>query len=631
MTLSTLISCYQVMLTKALKARRKVNINKKIDKYIILNDFNYNGNESQNKIINLLKEKNRIKKSFLNKISTSSVNTLLNKKIIKEEIEETYRKEYNYILKEKKQLTEEQLKVVSNIENTDKQVTLLHGVTGSGKTEVYMELIERTINNNKQAIVLVPEISLTEQITNRFLSRFGDNIAVLHSKLSDGEKYDEYRRIAKGEVNIVIGARSAVFAPLKNIGIIIIDEEHTSSFKQENNPKYSTLEVAKIRSEYHNSKIVLGSATPTLETYARSKKGLYNLEELRTRVNKKEFPIIKVVDMNKETRKGNQIFSQELINSISDKLNKKEQVMLLLNRRGYSSFISCQNCGYVQKCPNCDITLTYHKTSNTLRCHYCGYGSKIITKCPECNEESITNLGLGTEKVEEKLKELFKDARIIRMDLDTTTKKGSHAKIIEQFSNHEYDILIGTQMIAKGLDFPLVSLVGVINADTSLNIPDFRSSEETFQLLSQVAGRSGRSDIKGEVIIQTFNEEHYVIQYVKNHDYLGFYQEEMNLRHTLGYPPYYYITSIKVLGKDYEKCKNTSNQIYKILKTNLKSSIILGPSIANPFKINNVYRFQIMIKYKKEENLYQILENILEHYKMDNNVKIDIDFNPNRI
>lgn len=631
-TLSTLISCYQVMLPKALKAKNGVVVPIKMESYLIPGtqpDFKLN--VKQTEIVNLVKEKGKILKKEANLISNSSVKTLLKKKILIEIKEEVYRLNYNEEKKTKYLLTSLQKQAVDTIlakKNTN-TTFLIHGVTGSGKTEVYMEIIEKLLDLGKESIVLVPEISLTEQIVLRFKKRFNDSIAILHSRLSDGEKYDEWRRIASGSVKIVIGARSAIFAPLKNIGVIIIDEEHTDSYKQDSaNPKYNALDIAKWRSNYHKCPVVLGSATPTLESYARCKKGVYELIELKERVNQKRMPQTQIIDMNNEAKFGNGNFSKTLVAEMKECFNRNEQVILLLNRRGYSSFVSCKNCGYTEKCPNCDITLTYHKSSNTLRCHYCGYGSKLNNICPNCHEESISTLGVGTEKIEEQLNKIFPDKKVIRMDYDTTSKKGSHEKIIKAFSNLEYDILLGTQMVAKGLDFSNVTLVGVINADTSLNIPDFRSSETTFQLLCQVAGRSGRGEKEGKVVIQTFNPDHYAIRHAKNHDYISFFTQEMSIRHKLGYPPYYYLTSIKVLSKSYEDSKNISSTIATYLTKNLTNTIVLGPSVANVFKMNNIYRFQIILKYKKEENLYKVLNDLLEHYKTNQKVKIDIDFNP---
>lgn len=631
-TLCSLMTSYQAMLPKALKAKKKVNMTPKYDTYICINYGMYNNdikfNASQEKILELLKENKKVKKEVLNKISVSSVNTLLKKNILLEEKEENYR--YNLINEEKIKfnLNEEQQKVYKEIFNfiNTNETFLLYGVTGSGKTNVYMKVIEDVIKNNKTAILLVPEISLTPQIIKRFTSYFS-NIAVLHSGLSDGEKYDEWRKINEGKVNIVIGARSAIFAPLKNIGVIIIDEEHSQTYKQENNPRYNAIDIAKERCKYHNCPLILGSATPSLESFARAKKNVYKLLELKNRYNNNTMPKVEIIDMNKEFKKASGYFSNTLIDQIKETLERKEQVILFLNRRGYSSFLTCSSCGYVEKCPNCDISLTYHKSSNMLRCHYCGYATKRKKLCPKCQEE-FKDYGIGTEKVEEELKSLIKDAKIIRMDVDTTTTKNAHAKIINSFLEEKYNILIGTQMIAKGLDFPNVTLVGVLNADIGLNFPDFRSSETTFSLLNQVLGRSGRGNKEGKVLIQTFNPEHYAIAYTKNHDYLGFYNEEMKIRKILKYPPYYYICSIKIISKDYNLASKSSYDVVNYLKQNIKNEIILGPSVCNVFKLNNNYRFQIIIKYKDVNNILEYLTNIEHHYFNKKDIKVEIDFNP---
>lgn len=631
-TLCSLMTSYQAMLPKALKAKKKVNMTPKYDTYICINYGMYNNdikfNTSQEKILELLKENKKVKKEVLNKISVSSVNTLLKKNILLEEKEENYR--YNLINEEKIKfnLNEEQQKVYKEIFNfiNTNETFLLYGVTGSGKTNVYMKVIEDVIKNNKTAILLVPEISLTPQIIKRFTSYFS-NIAVLHSGLSDGEKYDEWRKINEGKVNIVIGARSAIFAPLKNIGVIIIDEEHSQTYKQENNPRYNAIDIAKERCKYHNCPLILGSATPSLESFARAKKNVYKLLELKNRYNNNSLPKVEIIDMNKEFKKASGYFSNTLIDQIKETLERNEQVILFLNRRGYSSFLTCSSCGYVEKCPNCDISLTYHKSSNMLRCHYCGYATKRKKLCPKCQEE-FKDYGIGTEKVEEELKSLIKDAKIIRMDIDTTTTKNAHAKIINSFLEEKYNILIGTQMIAKGLDFPNVTLVGVLNADIGLNFPDFRSSETTFSLLNQVLGRSGRGNKEGKVLIQTFNPEHYAIGYTKNHDYLGFYNEEMKIRKILKYPPYYYICSIKIISKDYNLASKSSYDVVNYLKQNIKNEIILGPSVCNVFKLNNNYRFQIIIKYKDVNNILEYLTNIEHHYFNKKDIKVEIDFNP---
>lgn len=628
---STLISCYQTMLPKALKAQNKTTINKKMIKYVELCSNSFPKlKPNQEKIVEYLRINGKVKKEEVNKISVSGVNTLIKNGIIIESLIEEYRLVTKDINKEKEtfKLTIEQQEAKNKIlSQTQSSVFLLHGVTGSGKTVVYMEIVEEMLNRGKDSIFLVPEISLTPQMVYHFKSRFGDEVAVLHSRLSEGEKYDEYRKIVEGKVHIVVGARSAVFAPFKNLGAIIIDEEHTTSYKQDNNPKYSAIEIAIERAKNNNAIVILGSATPSLETYARSIKGLYTLVELKHRVNTNNLPLVEIVDMSKEKHRGS-IFSSRLITEVNKRLEEHEQIILLLNRRGYSSFITCSNCGYTAKCPHCDITLTYHKTSNTLRCHYCGYADKMNDICPSCGEKAIKTLGTGTEKVEEEIKKVF-NARVVRMDLDTTSKKGSHEKIITAFKNHEYDILLGTQMIAKGLDFSNVTLVGVINADTSLMIPNYRSNEYTFQLLMQTAGRSGRREKNGSVIIQTFNPEHYAITLASKHDYIDFFKQEMEVRRKLSYPPYYYLIYIKVIGKDYNKISIESNKIASILTRELKNSKILGPTTCSVFKLNGLFRFGIIIKYKKEEKMEEVLQSLVNHYKGNQTVKVDIDVNPN--
>lgn len=632
MTLSTLISAYQTMLPKALKASSKRSINIKYVTYLKLDREKLLGVKLTNKdheFLNLFGEKDTILKSDV-KGFVYTINKLKDAGVIDLEMVEKYRLDYgSYSKKDDKPLTVDQEMAINKIINSDKMTCLLYGVTGSGKTYVYVHLIRYMLGMGKTSIVLVPEIGLTPQMIAEFKSRFTCGVAVLHSRLSDGERYDEYRRINRGEVEIVIGTRSAVFAPLKNIGIIIIDEEHTSSYKQDNNPKYNAILVAQERCRYHNAKLILGSATPSLDSYARAVKGVYELVVLPKRVNNRKLPLVNVVDMNKEIKKSGYL-SSLLIDKIKKALDRNEQVMLLLNRRGYASLIACSSCGHVFKCPSCDISLTYHKNSNMLRCHYCGYAEKLLDICPSCHERAIRNLGVGTERIEEELNKIFK-ARIIRMDYDTTSTKGAHEKILSSYANGEYDILLGTQMIAKGLDFKNVTLVGVINADTSLLMPSYKSSEYTFELLCQVFGRSGRSDKEGEVVVQTYNKDNYAIVRAINHDYIGFFKEEMGIRRKLLYPPYVYIVLVRILSKDYDLAKRESINIKKYLDLNKKDEIILGPGLANVFKINNVYRFQIMIKYKNEDNIYDLLNKVLNHYKTVSSIKVDVDFNPNNI
>lgn len=635
--LASLSSCYQVMLPKALKAEVKSNIKIKYDRYLhriksIEEIDRYIGNckyESQINLLCKLKEGDIL----ITKMS-SSINTIIKYGFATIIYEECKRYKYDGISNYKRVNLTDKQRLVSDtiISSFGKSDTfLLYGVTGSGKTEVYMDVIEKVLNSGKTAIMLVPEIGLTPQIVGKFISRFGDVISVLHSKLSDSERYDEYRKITNGESKIVIGTRSAIFVPFNNIGVIIIDEEHTSSYKQDNNPRYSAINVAEWRSKYHNCPLVLGSATPSLESFAKAGNHVYKLLSLTERAGGSVLPNVNIVDMKEEVKKGNFILSDILKNKIGEVLDRGEQAIILLNRRGYSSTISCKECGYVYKCPNCDITYTYHKSSNNLKCHYCGYSMVLPNKCSICGSDNLKDYGLGTEKLEETLNSLYK-ARIVRMDVDTTSKKGQHQKIIDDFGEHKYDILIGTQMIAKGLDFPLVTLVGVVSIDSSLTSPDYRASENTFQLLSQVSGRAGRSENKGEVIVQTFNPDHYAITLAKNHDYIDFYKEEMKVRKMLKYSPYYYMVLVSITSKDYELGFKEANKIGSYIRNNInKDSIVLGPTMANMFKVNNIYHYQIIIKYRKDDSLMKVLKFIIDMQVKNNKIDVSIDFNPSRI
>lgn len=635
--LASLSSCYQVMLPKALKAEVKSNIKIKYDRYLhriksIEEIDRYIDNCKYKSQINLLC---KLKEGdiLITKMS-SSINTIIKYGFASIIYEECKRYKYDGISNYKRVNLTDKQRLVSDtiISSFGKSDTfLLYGVTGSGKTEVYMDVIEKAINNGKSAIMLVPEIGLTPQIVGKFISRFGNVISVLHSKLSDSERYDEYRKITNGESKIVIGTRSAIFVPFNNIGVIIIDEEHTSSYKQDNNPRYSAINVAEWRSKYHNCPLVLGSATPSLESFAKAGNHVYKLLSLTERAGGSVLPSVNIVDMKEEVKKGNFILSDMLKNKISEVLSKSEQAIILLNRRGYSSTISCRECGYVYKCPNCDITYTYHKSSNNLKCHYCGYSMVLPNKCSICGSNNLKDYGLGTEKLEETLNSLY-NARIVRMDVDTTSKKGQHQKIIDDFGEHKYDILIGTQMIAKGLDFPLVTLVGVVSIDSSLTSPDYRASENTFQLLSQVSGRAGRSENKGEVIVQTFNPDHYAITLAKNHDYIDFYKEEMKIRKILKYSPYYYMVLVSITSKDYELGFKEANKIGSYIRNNISNdSIVLGPTMANMFKVNNIYHYQIIIKYRKDDSLMKVLKFIIDMQVKNNKIDVSIDFNPSRI
>lgn len=633
-TLSSLINCYQAMLPKALKAKQGVNINKKLVKYLSLKvsyeeALNKAKNDKQEEIINALKN-NKLPISSINIINTS-YKTLLKNGVLKEELIEDYRIKNNInIISKNIVLNEEQMHAVESVKLSTFTPYLLYGVTGSGKTEVYMHIIENVIEKGNEVIILVPEISLTPQLINNFRERFGDNIAVLHSGLSDGEKYDEWRKIKRQEVKIVIGARSAIFAPFTNLGLIVMDEEHVSTYKQENNPKYSTHDMAIFRAKYNNIPVIFGSATPSIESYTRAINNVYKLIELKKRVNN-SLPNVEIIDMKDEYKHGNKIISSSLKEKLESIIEKKEQAIILLNRRGFSTITTCKNCGYVHKCKNCDIPLTYHKSSNSYKCHYCGYTTSNLSVCPVCKSDDLDNMGLGTEKLEEYINKNIKGAKVIRMDVDTTSRKGSHERIINSFKNGDANILLGTQMIAKGLDFPNVTLVGVINADATLNVPDFRSSERTFQLLNQVSGRSGRAALKGNVVIQAFNTDHYSIVLASENRYLDFYEKEISYRKKLLYPPYCNLALIKISSRYENEVINESNKIVKYLNSvKAKDVIILGPSAPSMYKINNTFNMQIILKNKKTENIYNHLLYIKNLYD-NKKIKVEIDINPIKI
>lgn len=630
----TLIKSYQTMFPTSLKVK---NINSNYNKY----DEYLELNTSKEKVLEYIDKNKRSKakieilKRLLNgeTINKSDIKSaykgLIDEEIIKIRKVRKFRINTNINTKKEYVLTPEQNNIIDNVDLLSNKVHLLYGVTGSGKTVIYIDLIKKALKMNKGAIMLVPEISLTTQMVNRLYNSFGSDIAILHSGLSDGEKYDEYTKINDGLVHVVVGTRSAIFAPLNNIGLIIIDEEHSTTYKQETSPRYNAIDIAKWRCNFNNAPLILGSATPSLESYARGEKDVYKLLTLDKRVGNISLPTVKLVDMREEMKKRNMLFSDELKINIINTLNKHEQVMILLNRRGYSTFVSCQSCGYTYKCPHCEITLTYHKNSNNLRCHYCGYTKIFNSICPNCKEDAIRSFGSGTEKIELELKKLFPTARILRMDRDTTIRKGSHEKYIKMIENEEVDIIVGTQMISKGLDFPLISLVGIINADETLNIPDFRSNERTFSLLNQVSGRAGRSGIESNVIIQTFNPDNKLFEFIKNNDYKSFYKYEMNIRKKLKYPPYYYLISLKICSKNYEEASKNASKISTYLTNHISNtSIVLGPSTATMFKLNDIYRFQILIKYRFDDKLHDALNFIDNLYITNKEVYIEIDNNP---
>ena len=538
-------------------------------------------------------------------------------------------------------LTDEQQsaynKVALNITTNSYEQFLLYGVTGSGKTEVYLQLIGKALEQDKTAIVLVPEISLTPQMIDRFIARFNkDEIAVLHSKLSIGERYDEWNKIKEGKAKIIIGARSAIFAPTENIGIIIIDEEHDSSYKSEAIPKYDAKEIAKKIAKENNCPLVLGSATPDLVTYYKAQQGKITLLELTKRANNSKLPEVEIVDLKMELANGNKsMLSAKLHDEIEQNLKEKRQTILFLNRRGFSTFIMCRECGYTVKCKNCNISMTYHKTENKLKCHYCGYEENIVTICPECHSDKIRYFGTGTQKLEQEINKIFPEASTIRMDIDTVTKKNSHEEILNKFKDENIDILIGTQMVVKGHHFPNVTLVGVIAADSSLNIDDYRANERTFQILTQVAGRAGREQLDGNVVIQTYNPDNFSIICAQKQDYEMFYNTEIALREQLKYPPFCDIILIGFNSLSEKEIMDASTKVYNYLKTNLNGQEfnVLKPMPSPIDKIQNRYRWRIIIKGNMTEAANNVLNTCLRKFYNSNykNTRVSVDVNPNNM
>ncbi|HEX5564260.1 MAG TPA: primosomal protein N', partial [Sporosarcina sp.] len=558
--------------------------------------------------------------------SPAALKALIEKGAATEKMVEVYREPDAPMMKDTaipEQLTPEQEVVMETIQeviDAEKQETfLLHGITGSGKTEIYLRTIQDVLNRGKEAIVLVPEISLTPQMTSRFKARFGPLVAVMHSGLSAGEKYDEWRKIHRGEVKVVVGARSAIFSPFTNLGVIILDEEHESTYKQEDTPRYHARDVAIWRAAYAKCPVILGSATPSLESFARAQKGVYTLLTLSKRAKEQALPAVTVVDMREELRKGNRsMFSIPLAEAIRKRIERGEQTVLFLNKRGYSSFVLCRDCGTVVECPNCDISLTYHRAHERLKCHYCGHEERVPTTCPQCESEHIRFFGTGTQRAEEEIARLFPEARVLRMDVDTTRQKGAHERLLTAFSEGKADILLGTQMIAKGLDFPGITLVGVLAADTTLHLADFRAAEKTFQLLTQVGGRAGRHELPGEVFIQTYSPEHYAIELAKDQLYEPFYNREMGTRKLFGYPPFYFITLVQFTHEDVLTVADYAERATGFLRENLSSdTVIIGPTASAISRVNNRYRYQCLIKYKKEPKLTEALKKLIRMYRTD--------------
>ena len=620
---TSLMSCYQTMLPKPFKLGTQEKLQDKKITYYFLDKENVKLTVKQQEIVDYLKDK---KLDRLENFSKAIIKALVNKNVLKEK-----KVLLSTIIEDKKEFKEislsvKQQEIYNEIINSKESKYLLYGVTGSGKTLIYLHLINHYLSEGKTALLLVPEISLTIQTMNFFKNYFKENIAILHSSLSDREKYNEYLKIKRKDVRVVIGVRSAIFAPLENLGVIIIDEEHSDTYNEySKNPKYSTKDIAIFRSEYNNAKLVLASATPLVKDYYLAEKTKeYKLLKLLNKYNDLKLNI-KIIDLKEN--KTLSYFSKELKEKILEKLKNHEQVILFLNRKGYANYVMCASCGEVKKCPNCDISLTYYKNDNQLRCSYCEHSEKYINFCDKCHEKDLNIMGVGTEKLEEELNTLFKDYKVLRMDMDTTRKKGSYEKIINDFKNHLYDILVGTQMIAKGLDFENVTLVGVINADQSLMIPSYNAIENTYSLLSQVSGRSGRSSKQGEVIIQTYNPDNYGILEVVNQDYESFYKKEIDIRKKLLYPPFSNMLTLKVKSINIDLVKEHIIKIYKYLKLNLEETTsILGPNILNIRKLDKKYECSITLKYLEDQNLDKIIKFLKNYYNKDRYVSFDIEF-----
>ncbi len=615
-----------------------ITLNTEIDFETVLKSIPKNA-KNQIGALNEVNKKQRVRATALrSEFGQSTIKTLISKNYLLVDKVRVCRLPYSEMLATDKNiiLTPTQQKVIKSINESEKNVTLLHGVTGSGKTEVYLELIKQAIENGKTAIMLVPEISLTPQMLTQLRGRFNELCAILHSGLSAGERLDEWWRLRSGEAKIAIGARSAIFAPLENIGVIIIDEEHDGSYESESSPRYSTLDIALSRIKSNGCKLVLGSATPSVESYTNAKKGIYNLAEMPERINKKPLPEVIVADMRQEIRRGNNTcFSQALKEELENTLKAGNQAIIFLNRRGYSQQVICRECGYVAKCASCDVSLNYHRAGDLLKCHYCGTNYKPLKACPECGSTNINLMGIGTQKIVWELKQLFPDAIIARMDNDTTQNKEGHYKILSAFSAHQADILVGTQMIAKGHDFPHVTLVGILDADMSLYFSDYRSSERTFQLLTQVAGRSGRADDKGKVVLQTYSPNNPVLKYAMSYDYKGFYAREIAVREATKFPPFSLILRVMVESEIEENAVETLKDVYFDLKSiyeKRSDEFLFFNKMKSPIKrIKNKFRYQILMRIRNET---PDLRNIIFEYALKNKrdgVFISVEENPSNL
>lgn len=591
--------------------------------------------KKQQEIVDFLKNNEIIEAEQVKNFSDSAIKSLVNLGVIKKIPQEKYRTPKSNLNIENSEITlnNYQQKAVDGIKGQG--TYLLHGVTGSGKTEVYMHLIERILKENKTAIMLVPEISLTPQVLQNFTERFGENVAILHSGLSAGERFDEWRRLLSGNAKIAVGARSCIFAPLQNVGIIIIDEEHDGSYISESNPRYNTIEIAKFRSTQNDCPLVLGSATPSLDSYSKVMSGEYKLFELPIRANGKPMPEIQIVDMLNEIRNGNtNMFSRSLLVNLEECVKEKNQAMIFINRRGFSSFMMCRECGYVAKCTDCDVSLVYHKAENKLKCHYCGKRFHVLDVCPQCGSKSIKQGAVGTEQVVLELKKYFPDVPIFRMDNDTTRNKNAHEKILSEFRQTKPSILVGTQMIAKGHDIPNVTLVGIVDADQSLYQSHYKSAERTFALITQVSGRAGRSEKVGRVILQTYNPKHYVYRFAKLYDYKGFFDKEVNLRKTTGFPPYSTIIRLLISADSeeiaYEKTKNIIQKVRGMRETDRTNFVYLDAMKSPVARVKNKFRYQVLMRVinwqKIRKQIYELCDN-----EKDAKISLFVEINPQNL
>ena len=631
--LSPKIKVLQTMLPPSLKPLSSSLKKAKIayEQYLVVSDDNEEGlTIKQKEILRIIKENGKVLKREIN--SPSIVKKLIESGRLEVVFEEKLRFSLPKIDKIKKKiLTADQRNAVNEIVNNEDSVFLLQGITGSGKSEVYLSLAEETLSKGKNVLMLVPEISLTPMIMEQFLSRFDDNVAILHSQLTPAEKYDEYRKIAKGNARIVIGARSAIFAPLDNIGLIIMDEEHSESYKQDVAPFYHARDIALERIRHHNAKLILGSATPSLESRARAQNGIYHLVKLENRINQMPLPLTTIVDMTQVSNidKESVIFSLPLRRKIKERLDKKEQIILLLNRRGFSTSLACRKCGHVFKCPECGVALTYHKHSNLLKCHHCDYVMEYPSNCPECDSPYLIKVGYGVERIEDEIKRLFPQAKTLRLDSDNAKIKSKLFNTINSFKNNEADILIGTQMIAKGHDFENVTLVGVVLADIGLTLPNYRSSERAFQLITQAIGRAGRSNKKGEAVVQTYSPNHYSITLAARQNYELFYLTEMRLRKSQFYPPYCYMTSINVSGKTEANVVEAAFYVASYLKDQLgKEAVVLGPSSPFISFYQGKYTRTILLKYKNNSLIRECLKTLTKPSFLKSSINISINIDP---